>query len=536
MFPNSISFGRLQAGLTADLLWLLPEIILCLAMVLMLFLRLFGPFQKLHMGSIALGAAGATLAACVRHLIEVEPNQVFRRFLFSDLLVLDSLALFGRVVLSAALFLFILLTLLSRVPDKEDSPDFYVMVLGSTLGMFLMSEANHLLTVFIAVEMASIPSYTLSGFFKGNRRASEAALKYVVYGAAASGVMLYGISLLTSIYGTGNLSTISHQWSDQFREGKMPATALAALGLVLVGLAFKLSLVPFHFWLPDVFEGASAEVGGYLSVASKAAAFLLTTRLFILLWGSADSAAHMTLSSSIGPILACIAAATCTLGNLAAFGQTNIKRLLAYSTIAHAGYMFMGLAIYNESGAAAVLFYLPGYLFMNLAAFGAVCFLRNATNSELIADYAGIAKRAPFLVAGFSIAIFGLLGIPPLVGFAAKFQIFAALVETGRSQMVIFPLAGKICYALLIIAAINTILSAAYYLRVLRVMILDDPPVKEHYRKVSPYQSGYVMLAASAVVVLGILWNPLERMSRQATLSPLQEQHHNEMDFFRSGP
>src|SRR5690242_6441289 len=231
--------------------------------------------------------------------------------------------------------------------------------------MVIMASATHLLMIYIGVEMASLPSYALAGYLKGRRQSSEAALKYVVYGGGAAGVMLYGISLLAGKYGTAYIpdlaSFIAH---GQFE----PVVLLGSL-FILVGVAFKLAAVPFHFWCPDVFEGASAEVAGFLSVASKGAALALTGRFVFVVAGLAGVApnkdAWAQMAPYLVPALAVFAAITATFGNLAAYTQTNLKRLLAYSTIAHAGYMLMGLAALNRDGAGAVLFYLVAYLFMN---------------------------------------------------------------------------------------------------------------------------------------------------------------------------
>src|SRR5262249_40139681 len=242
----------------------------------------------------------------------------------------------------------------------------------------------------------------------------------------------------------------------------------------LIGVAFKLAAVPFHFWCPDVFEGAAAEVAGFLSVASKGAALALHGRLALSVTGPPQSESWLHVAHYLMPTLAIFAAITATFGNLAAYPQTNLKRLLAYSTIAHAGYMLMGLATLTSEGAGAVLFYLIAYLFMNLGAFAIVAFLRNLTGSEDLASFRGLIYRSPVLVVTFSIFLLSLLGLPPLAGFAAKFQIFQVLFETARNN-------GKeghtvisyTLYALLVIGGINTVFSAVYYLKVLKVMILE---------------------------------------------------------------
>src|SRR5262249_21787140 len=263
---------------------------------------------------------------------------------------------------------------------------FHVLLLGATLGMMIMSEANHLLMTYIGVEMASLPSYGLAGFLKGRRQSSEAALKYVVYGGGASGVMVYGISLLAGKFGTAYLPDVATGYlaSLQGGAGATPFDAVLVLGTLffLIGIGFKLAAVPFHFWCPDVFEGASAEVAGFLSVASKGAALALLAR-FVLVLIAGGAGVHerdpratppdnTRFVRYLAPALALAAAITATFGNLAAYVQTNLKRLLAYSTIAHAGYMMMGLATLTSEGAGAVLFYLVAYFLMNLGAFAVV--------------------------------------------------------------------------------------------------------------------------------------------------------------------
>ncbi len=373
---------------------------------------------------------------------------------------------------------------MTGIPDREDSADFYCLLLGATLGMMLMASANHLLMIYLAVEMASLPSYALAGFLKGRRQSSEAALKYVVYGGGASGVMLYGISLLAGKFGTAYLPDVAMSYvAAVYPVDRIVFDPVLVLGtlFLMVGVAFKLSAVPFHFWCPDVFEGASAEVAGFLSVASKGAALALLARISVSLAGtdpivSEDASARwMAVVGYLIPTLAFFAALTATFGNLAAYLQTNLKRLLAYSTIAHAGYMMMGLATLTRDGISAVLFYLIAYLFMNLGAFAVVAFLRNQTGSEDLADFRGLVRRSPWMVVTLSVFLLSLLGIPPLVGFIAKFQIFQALYEAGEQySQAGEPFLSRTLYVLLGIGAVNTVLSAVYYIKVMKVMILDN--------------------------------------------------------------
>jgi NADH-quinone oxidoreductase subunit N len=461
--------------------------------------------------------------------------------LFSRLIVYDRLVIFTRMFLLSFTALIIWLTLLTGIPDREDSADFHCLLLGSVVGMSLMASANHLLMVYIAIEMASLPSYALAGFLKGRRQSSEAALKYVVYGGGAAGVMLYGISLLAGKFGTAYLPDVAAAYVSALHPlgGETVFDPILVLGtlFILIGVAFKLAAVPFHFWCPDVFEGASAEVAGFLSVASKGAALAMLARIVLVLGGfdplvgAVENADWNGIVRYLVPAIAFFAALTATFGNLAAYLQTNLKRLLAYSTIAHAGYMMMGLAVLNRDGAAAVLFYLIAYLLMNLGAFAVVAFLRNQTGSEDLNSFRGLVRRSPWMVVLLSIFLLSLLGIPPLAGFAAKFQIFSVLWKQcqsyyGRGE----PGLGATLFALLVIGGLNTVFSAVYYVKVMKVMILEvraeDIEGKEPLPLAEPLLNVvYGGVIALAVLLLGVLFDPLlaasskgvERFVRPAT-------------------
>jgi NADH-quinone oxidoreductase subunit N len=449
-----------------------------------------------------------------------------RQELFGGLLVFDSLTAYIRLVLAGFLVLYILFTKVSGIPDREDGADFYTMVLGATLGMCLMASANHLLMVFMAVEMASVPSYALAGLLKGRKASSEAALKYAVYGAGAAGIMLYGISLLAGVLGTCHLPSMATELARVVGEqgigsGKVMVLALGGL-MVAVGLAFKLSAVPFHFWCPDVFEGAAAEVGAFLSVASKAAAVALLLRLVFSLGDPAAATAAGGAAAVAGLaetrhfmtyVIALMAAVTCTLGNLAAYGQTNMKRLLAYSTIAHAGYLMMGAAAATamlgtspagaRNAVTALAFYLGTYLFMNLAAFAIVALLRNRLRSEEISAYAGLVRTSPGIVVATAAVLVSLIGLPPLAGFVSKFLVFSSIVEAIRAGA-----EQPLMLVLLVLGGLNTVLSLFYYLRVLKVMTFDPPPADrptEAFPLVS-LPGAFVTAVAVPVVVLGVFW------------------------------
>jgi NADH-quinone oxidoreductase subunit N len=552
-----------QEVLLSSMFDFLPELILSTAIVVLLLIRLFsrshlGPWAMFFailalgasifqwLGNAGLGAIlqpvgldiNSGLGKFLNALKLVGPNDARVSLLFGDetsgLLIYDFFTVYFRIFLLSFVVLMIWLSFVTGIPDAEDSGDFYVLLFGATLGMMLMTSAAHLLMVFIAIEMTSTPSYVLAGFLKGRKQSSEAALKYVVYGGGAAGIMLYGISLLAGTFGTGYLPDVAAGVVATLKpaEGSAP-NPVVILGLLFlfVGIAFKLSLVPFHFWCPDVFEGASAEIAGFLSVASKAAALALLAR-FTLFFGGLDPIFRiddpkafdfMATLSSLMPVLAFIAALTVTVGNLAAFRQTNLKRLLAYSTIAHAGYMLMGLCTMTKAGVDAVLFYLIAYLFMNLGAFAVVAFVRNQTLSEELPDLRGLVRRSPFLVVTLSIFLLSLLGMPPLVGFAAKFQIFAVLYTDGQTYTTEGqPGLGALLFGLLMVAGLNTVLSAFYYLNVMKVMILDVRPedIEGTPPKPLPTNLGPLTFAgtfAIAVFLLGILWGPLDAFTRKTT-------------------
>ncbi|MBQ18531.1 MAG: NADH-quinone oxidoreductase subunit N [Planctomycetaceae bacterium] len=512
-------FNELTKTLPGDVFAFLPELVLCGTVIALLLGRLLGTDRWIpgHWTALVgtLIAFGFSFNAALGgiELSSVEATaEISRSELFSGLLINDGMTIFFRLFLLLFLVLVIALTVLSGIPDNEDGPDFYTLLLGATIGMMLMVSANHLLILFLAVEMASVPSYVLVGFLKGRRASSEAALKYVVYGAGAAGVMLYGTSLVAGLLGTAEIDQIAGKLSELTLTGATLRTILLGVMMILVGLAFKLSLVPFHFWCPDAFEGAPAEVGGFLSVASKGAAFALLIRVAGQLAGPAavppeipvPGLEGLAISLAIG--LGLVGAASSTFGNLAAYSQTNIKRLLAYSTIAHAGYMLLGVSamiLARHAGdtdlardcVSGVLFYLTVYLFMNLGAFAIVALVRNQIYSEEIADYKGLAKQAPLLCVAMAVCLFSLVGLPPLGGFVAKFFVLAPVWKAGDIHPAMWLLVG--------VALLNTVFSLFYYLRILVAMFIDDRPTGQPVAKPDSVDKLYVALVSIPILLLG---------------------------------
>lgn len=533
MFPTQTFIDRLSGDLRRDLVAFLPELILCVAIVLMLLGKMIGALSRLHMSVFAFAAGAIALATAISMwpapwtTVGSVPL-TGRTAAFSGLLVFDTFGLYVRVFLLVFLCMSVWLSMLTGIPDREDSADYSTLLVGGTLGMMLMVSANHLLMAFLAVEMASLPSYVLAGFLKGKRQGSEAALKYVVYGASASGVMLYGISLIAGTFGTGLLSEIATQISNPANTGGMPIQVVVGVICVIIGLGFKLSAVPFHFWCPDVFEGAAAEVGAFLSVASKSAALALTARFLFTISGTVINGQSELPGSALAMLWALFAAITATFGNFAALMQTNLKRLLAYSTIAHAGVMMMALVPVGPRGAGPLLYYISAYLLMNLGAFAVVALVRNQTGSEDISAYRGLIRRSPTLAIAMAFFLLSLLGLPPLAGFAAKFQVFAVIYDMGRSLGASDSVFSWVYFGLLIIAALNTAVSAGYYLKVLRTIMLEEPSDEAPIR-LPIGGTLLVSLLAAMVVAAGILWDPLTRLtdrgtrSFDATQSPVKE-------------
>jgi len=509
-FPQLVEDVLSKETLGLSLCAFRAELVLCATIVALLLARMIVSRWKSSPFYVTLIGTGAALLLVAPGVI---PRPEIPGEIFTGMLVFDSFSIYMRSLLLLFALLFTTFTQITGVPDRDDAAEFYVLVLGATLGMCLMVSANHMLIVFLGVEMASVPSYVLAGLLRHRRQSSEAALKYAVFGAGTAGVMLYGISLLVGTLGSAHLPTMAARLAEMLQTGTDGnQTAVLALGglMVMVGLAFKLSAVPFHFWVPDVFEGATAEVAAFLSIASKAAALALLARL-ALQFGAVAEASQAYLCG----LISLLAAVTCTFGNLAAYGQTNIKRLLAYSTIAHAGYMMMAVAAavaligsdLPDGGdtLAALAFYLGIYLFMNLGAFAVVAFLRNAIHSEAIDDYAGLVRSSPGLAVCMAIILFSLVGLPPLAGFAGKFLIFSGLVEAGL-------------IALLVIGGLNTVLSLFYYLRVVKVMLMapapDDRPATEV--PLSSIPGAYCAALTLPLLVLGVWWGGLLEWARWA--------------------
>ena len=378
--------------------------------------------------------------------------------LFFGMIRLDVFSTFFKVLLLLATAATILFSLRSEELDARLKGEYYALLLAITLGMFLMASSTNLLMIFISLETVSLTSYILAGFLTHSPRSSEAAFKYITYGAVASGTMLFGLSLLFGMAGSGDLGQISVRLTELLATGEVaPLAVLIAITFILAGVGYKIASVPFHMWSPDVYEGAPIPITAFLSVASKSAGFALFIRFFYAGFGSFElmQAVDWTF------MLAIVSALTMTVGNLAALPQQNVKRLLAYSSIAHGGYLLMGGVLLTSEGIGAILFYLVVYLFMNLGAFYVVVLIANEEGSEMIEGYRGLASRAPLVAWSMAIFLFSLTGIPPFAGFFGKWLLFAAVLEQGY-------------YWLALVGLLNSVVSLYYYARIVKAMFLED--------------------------------------------------------------
>ena len=408
---------------------------------------------------------------------------------FSGMIRIDQYSVFFNLIFFVSLILVSLISISYLGSQDPRQGQYYLLMLLSTFGMMLMAGANDLVMVFLGLELMSLPLYVLAGYFRTNSYSSEAGMKYLLLGAFSSCFFLYGIALIYGGTGTTELTKIA--------SGQLTNNMLVVVGmfLLIVGFGFKVGLVPFHQWAPDVYDGAPTSVAAFIATGPKAAGFAAFFRVFIESFSGLEN--EWTIAITILAVL------TMTVGNLAAIAQRNIKRMLAYSSIAHAGYVLVALAAGSQDGTSSAMFYLLVYCIMNVGAFGAIILARTDDGDTVeIADYAGLGFRNPVLAIFMSVMMFSLAGFPPTAGFVSKFYVFRSAVESGKTWLVI-------------IAAINTAVSAYYYLRVVVTLYMKERRVE---LKVLPYPGHLVIaliVATAGVLLVGVLPSQI--------LNPVQE-------------
>ena len=478
----------------ASLLAILPEILLTILVVAVLVLDALWPeSRRREIGIIAgialLGIMAATLVFSTP--LSGDPSQ---QLVLGGMIRHDVLTQIFRtmILLAASLTCFISVD----VSGVGRQGGYYALIAVATLGASLMSAAADLIMVFIALETTSISLYMLAGFLRNDDRSAESGLKYFLFGAFTSAIMLYGFSLLYGFSGQTNIYLIAGGLASG-QIDTMPA--LVALIMIVVGFGFKISAVPFHFWTPDVYEGAPTPITAFISVASKAASFALLLRFFMAVFPGYNSLwVNLLAVSSV---------VTMTLGNVVALWQKNIKRLLAYSSIAQAGYTLIGVvAISSQHGAgmAAVIFYMFMYMLTNLGAFAVVILASRATGSEQIADLAGLSRRSPWLALAMTVSLLSLGGIPPAAGFFGKFFLFNAAVDSGFVWLAL-------------IAVINSIVALYYYLMVIKVMYVDRSASEDQPIPVAGSYRWALLVTTLGVIFLGVVASPVYNWALQAS-------------------
>ena len=367
--------------------------------------------------------------------------------LFFGMFELDKFAHFFRLIALVAVAITILISLGYTPLQKRYTGEFYGLFLFMAFALILVAAANNLLMIFLAIEFVSLVSYLLVGFLKNDPKSKEAAIKYLLFGSVCSGILLYGMSLLYGASGSLELPVIGNA----ILHAPFKPLAITAVLFFFVGLGFKISMAPSHMWAPDVYEGAPTPVTAFLTVAPKALGFAVLIRVLDMIFWN--------FYSVWSPVLVVLSILTMTLGNITAVSQSNIKRFLAYSSIAQAGYILMGLAVFSSLGRDAILIYLVAYLLTNLGAFAIVIFVGEATQSDSLDAYAGLSQRSPAAAAMLTVFLLSLAGLPPFAGFIGKYYVFAAALQDKFITLTIF-------------AAINSVIAAYYYFRIIRLMYL----------------------------------------------------------------
>lgn len=417
---------------------------------------------------------------------------------FSGAIAIDGFSVFFEAAILIATAFTILMSLDYAAETRLPGAEYYSLLLFAALGMMLMATGGDLIVIFVGLETMSIAVYVLAGLRRDDPRSNEAALKYFLLGAFSTGFLLYGIALT---YGaTGSIKLDAIRQALESASGRNPLLLLG-VGMMLIGFGFKVAAVPFHMWTPDVYEGAPTPVTAFMAVGVKLAAFAAFLRVFLVHLGP--------VSADWTWVLWVVAAITMTTGNLIALVQTNIKRMLAYSAIAHAGYILVGMTAVGAQAGSAVLYYLLAYAFTNLGAFAVVVALERAGEpSNLISDYRGLAERRPALAAVMAIFLFSLTGVPPLAGFVGKFYIFSAALSAGLVWLVI-------------IAVLNSVMSAYYYIYVVVAMYMQEGGIAVPSITAKPALVAAIALAALGTILIGIYPQPCMAVATTAFNSAL---------------
>ncbi len=493
-------------GTIDSLKYFLPELILVwtLAVVIVVDLAL-RERQDRRWGTAAIALVGLVLAGFYTVMLGDAPQGT----LFTRMVVLDHFGVLLRALFILTAILVLLLSVPSRELSRLNQGELFALLLAVTVSMMWMANSINLLMMYLALEMVSVCSYIMVGYLKGERLSNEASLKYILFGAIATGTMLYGLSLLYGLTGTLDIYEIRAALLGQGAASEAGPALLFIVILVLAGIGFKTAAVPFHFWCPDAYTGAPTPVTAFLSVGPKVAGFAVLIRFFF--GGMAQPGPETAqVVQMVGPvnwqaILIGVSVITMTVGNVAALLQSNLKRLFAYSSIAHSGYILMGAVVLSEEGIQAMLAYIVIYLFMNLGVFLVVIVVHDNVGSFDIKDYAGMWKRSPMLTIAMAIFLLSLMGIPPFAGFLAKFYIFSAVIRAGLGWFAV-------------VGVLNAAIAAYYYMKIIKTMVIEaDSSGDSSQLELHPIYTGLLFFLLVPNVIGLILWGYLDRITEYST-------------------
>ena len=478
----------------------IPEIILVITILACLITDLFLKKSKTDLIGWVLGIGLIIVGLSVYNLSSVPPTT-----LFSDMIVIDPFSSYMKIIIIISTLLIIVASWANGELSKYRKGEYFTLIGIMVVGLFLMTSSIDIIMLYVSIEVVSIMSFVLAGYLKLNTRSNEAGLKYVIYGAFSSGVMLFGLSLVFGLTGSTNYFVIQEAISSMDSSAN-PALIMALL-MIFAGFGYKISSVPFHFWTPDVYEGAPTTITAYLSVAPKAAGFAMIIRFFHQVFSDSIALSGNAVGYTDLPwpeIIGILAVVTMTLGNLVAIQQESIKRMLAYSSIAHAGYMMLALPVLSIDAVESIMIYLFVYIFMNLGAFFIVIIVKNKTGGETFEEYDGLGWKMPIVGALMTLFMLSLTGLPPTAGFVGKLYIFKTLVGAGSDFL-----------WLVIAGGINSVISLYYYFHVVKVMFLSG----KRSDKLSYPPSlmlGLIIFTAVPSLVLGLYWNPLAKWVKES--------------------
>lgn len=475
----------------SSLSYFVPELFLSAAILLIIILDLLlKKEQKIWTGILS------AAALLISVFLIYKQYQLPVHDIFHGMLVVDSMAVLVKLIAAVSSIIIILFSL----PYVEEKTEYYILILITTLGMYLMASVNDILMIILSMELVGLMSYVLTGFTKRNVKSDEASLKYILYAAASTAVMAFGFSYIYGMTGETNLIKIQQAL---MTNPPNQAAFFVAVVLVLAGLGYKIAMVPFHFWLPDVYEGAPTPITAFLSVGPKAAGLAVMIRFLITVTAHPTSgmatAFAQNLQIHLPMLIAVLSVITMTFGNTVALRQTNIKRLMAYSSIAHAGYMIMAMVVFNAQGFTAILFYLIIYMFMNFGAFWVIITMTKRLNSDEISAFRGLGYRSPYAAVALAIFLFSLTGLPPLAGFIGKLYLFAAVIKAEW-------------YVLAILGVLNSVVSLYYYANIVRTMFLESAPVQEAV-PFNLYDKVLVTVLLVPVLLFGVYWSPVLKLT-----------------------